>query len=526
MLKWVKKLFSRGDQSVTDDILKYPVGKRYYPDFHNIRKNYIDIDAQKVIGRLNQFGFKAYIVGGCVRDLLLKRRPKDYDIVTNATPAEVKKIFVNSRLIGKRFRIVHVVFKGNKIIEVSTARSLPSSRKGAKDEADLLLHRDNEFGTFKEDAARRDFTINSLFFDLRNESIVDYTGGYEDIQHKIVRIIGDENVSLPEDPVRMIRAVKFAAILNFDIHENLEKGIRKHRKLIQKASAPRLHEEYNKIFRTGQTYTIFKRMADLGLFDALFPDLARKSKEVYEEWPKNFDTSIMGKSLQIADRMISEHEDINTTIYFAILGAVFVQDLFDTDPRDRGFEREIKNRMEVVSKDLGLTRNESESIMQIYNAQRQFYQEESDNKTWVRNFKNKPFFQEAFIVYKIFVRAKEDDKGIQRALFWEIGMRKKLKFAIRKIVNKGLEDTPGGSSYQGSSHGSHGARSHGGVPREPQGGRSSQGGGRRRRSFKKPDNRQNRRPENKSADRPDSGSQNRPEGSSQGRPEARPDSGE
>ncbi|MDH4262596.1 MAG: CCA tRNA nucleotidyltransferase [Spirochaetia bacterium] len=453
MLKWIKNLFFRGDQSVTDDILKYPVGKRYYPDFHNIRKNYIDIDAQKVIGRLNQFGFKAYIVGGCVRDLLLKRRPKDYDIVTNATPAEVKKIFVNSRLIGKRFRIVHVVFKGNKIIEVATARSLPSSRKGARDESDLLLQRDNEFGTFKEDAARRDFTINSLFFDIRNESIIDYTGGYEDIQNKIVRIIGDENISLPEDPVRMLRAVKFAGILDFEIHENLEKGIRKHKKLIQKASAPRLHEEYNKIFRTGHTFTIFKKMAELGLFDALFPDLAKKNKELYDDWPKSFEDSLMGKSLKISDRMINEHEDINTTIYFAILGAGFMLDLFDTNPRDRGFEREIKSRMEVVSKDLGLTRNESESILQIYNAQRQFYQEESDNKAWVRNFKNKPFFQEAFILYKISVRANNDDAGIQRALFWEIGMRKKLKFAIRKVMNRSIEDSFGGQNQYSAPHG-------------------------------------------------------------------------
>ncbi|MDH4199258.1 MAG: CCA tRNA nucleotidyltransferase [Spirochaetia bacterium] len=439
MLKWVKKLLFRRDHSSPDDILKYPAGKRYYSDFHNIRKNYIDLDAQKVIGRLNQFGYKAYIVGGCVRDLLLNRRPKDYDIVTNATPVEVKKIFVNSRLIGKRFRIVHVVFKNNKIIEVSTARSLPSSRKDARDESELLLIRDNEFGTFKDDAARRDFTINSLFFDLRNETIIDYTGGYEDIKNKIVRIIGSENISLPEDPVRMLRAVKFASTLNFQIHADLEKGIRRYRKLIQTASAPRLHEEFNKIFRTAHTADIFKKMAELGLFDSLFPDLGKKCKED-QEWPKSFDTSFLGKCLRIGDRMISEHEDINTTVYFALMGSVFMLDLFNSNPRDRGIEREIKNRMEIVSKDLGLTRNESERILQIYNAQRQFYQEQLENRTWVRNFKNKIFFQEAFIVYKISVRANDDDQGIQRALFWEIGMRKKLQSAIRKVVNKGLED--------------------------------------------------------------------------------------
>lgn len=441
MLRWIKKLIIPKNYLSPEDILKYPNGKRYYADFHHIRKSYIDPDAQKVIGRLNQFGYKAYIVGGCVRDLLLNRRPKDYDIVTNATPVEVKKIFVNSRLIGKRFRIVHVVFKGNKIIEVSTARSLPSNRKNARDESELLLHRDNEFGTFKDDAARRDFSINSLFFDIRNETIIDYTGGYEDIQNSLIRIIGNENISLPEDPVRMLRAVKFGSTLNFNIHPDLEKGIRKHKKLIKNASAPRLHEEFNKIFRTGNSAGIFGKMAELGLLEALFPALYKKCLETEKEWPQNFHESFIGKCLHIGDRMISEHEDINTTIYYAIMGAVFMLDLFEKHPKDRSVEKEIKSRMETVSNDLGLTRNEAERITSLYIAQRNFFQELDENKPWIKSFKNKIFFQEAFILYKITVRARNDDAGIQRALFWEIGMRKKLRFAIRKITTKSIEDS-------------------------------------------------------------------------------------
>ena len=181
MLSLIKRVFSGKKSQNAEEILKYPQGKRYYPDFHHIRKSNLDEDAVKVINRLHQFSFKAYVVGGCVRDMLLGRSPKDYDIVTNAKPNEIKKIFANSRLIGKRFKIVHIVFRGNKIIEVSTARSLPESRKMAKDNDDLLLTKDNEFGSFKDDAARRDFTINSLFFDVRNETILDYSGGYDDL---------------------------------------------------------------------------------------------------------------------------------------------------------------------------------------------------------------------------------------------------------------------------------------------------------------------------------------------------------
>jgi hypothetical protein len=194
-------------------------------------------------------------------------------------------------------------------------------------------------------------------------------------------------------------------------------------------------------------------MADLGLFDSLFPELSKKCKEMNSKWPEGFHESFTGKCFQISDRMIMEHEDMNTTIYYSILGSVFMLDLFNTHPRERGVEREIKSRMTMVAKDLGLTRNESERISHIYNAQRNFYQEQSENKTWVKNFKNKSFFQEAFILYKIVVRAKEDDQGIQRALFWEIGMRKKLQFAIRKVVTKSLgenTDNRGHSRQTGS----------------------------------------------------------------------------
>ncbi|MES0490457.1 MAG: polynucleotide adenylyltransferase PcnB [Leptospirales bacterium] len=441
MLSWIKNLFIRTTGSNSDKILKYPAGRRYYSDFHNIRKSHIDPDAQKVIGRLSQFGFKAYIVGGCVRDLLLSRQPKDYDIVTNATPAEVRKLFVNSRVIGRRFKIVHVVFKGNKIIEVSTARSLPSTRKTAKKKDELLLTRDNEFGTFKEDAARRDFTLNSLFFDIRNESIIDYTGGYEDITQKIVRTIGDENVSLPEDPVRMLRAVKFASLLEFALHPRLIKGIKRNKKHIQKASTARLHEEYNKIFRTGQTYNIIKSLVELSLFDWMFPTIAKKNAEKDSKWTTRFEEVQIGKQLFLADRMIAEHEDVNTMVYYSIFAGSVAEEFFTMDPKDRSIEPKLKDLIEGVSQELGLSRRESERMVQIFSGQRSFSSEVPDDAlqdmaesvTWVETFKNKAHFIETFVFYKLRMRASQNQEGIQRALYWEIGLRKKLPQSIRKI---------------------------------------------------------------------------------------------
>ncbi|EMP09480.1 tRNA nucleotidyltransferase/poly(A) polymerase family protein, partial [Leptospira interrogans serovar Pyrogenes str. 200701872] len=222
-MKFLSNLFKKKIGSV-EDILSHPDGKRYYRDAHLIRKNMIDEDAVKIIHRLNKFGFKAYIVGGGVRDLLLGRKPKDFDVVTNATPNQIKKIFNNCRIIGRRFKIVHILFRG-KVIEVSTFRSLPDYRLGkAVEDQDYLIKRDNKFGTPQEDAARRDFTINSLYYDVRNDSIIDYVGGFEDIRNKVLRVIGDPDISFREDPVRMLRAVKFAEILGLNIEKTTAKA--------------------------------------------------------------------------------------------------------------------------------------------------------------------------------------------------------------------------------------------------------------------------------------------------------------
>src|SRR3954463_4269788 len=234
---------------------------------HAISRKEIDPDALKVLYRLHQNNYVAYLVGGSVRDLLLGRRPKDFDIGTNAHPYQVKRLFKNCWIIGRRFRLAHVRF-GTKTIEVATfRRQLTAAELAAPDDRaapdgipitdtsdpDRLLHRDNTFGTPEEDAFRRDFTINALFYDIADFSIIDYVGGLDDLHAGLVRSIGDPDVRLKEDPVRMIRAIALAARLDFTIEPTLLASIREHRREIAKSSLPRLLEEYYKILRAGSS---------------------------------------------------------------------------------------------------------------------------------------------------------------------------------------------------------------------------------------------------------------------------------
>jgi poly(A) polymerase len=252
---------------------------------HPLSRRDVDADALKVLYRLRQGDHTAYLVGGSVRDLLLGRRPKDFDIGTSAHPYQVKKLFRNCWIIGRRFRLAHVKF-GNKVIEVATfRRQVEAGEEVVQDgvpapdpstpEGEHLIHHDNTFGTPEEDAFRRDFTINALFYDIATFSIIDYVGGLEDVRAGIVRSIGDPDVRLREDPVRMLRAVALAARLNFAIDAPLLEAIRANRHEIAKSSLPRLLEEYYKILRAGASEQAFRALAELGLLEPISPELHR-----------------------------------------------------------------------------------------------------------------------------------------------------------------------------------------------------------------------------------------------------------
>ena len=257
---------------------------------HPISRRDIDADALKVLYRLNESGYTAYLVGGSVRDLLLSRRPKDFDIGTSAHPYQVKKLFRNCWIIGRRFRLAHVRF-GLKAIEVATFRKIiPAGSEAepseappsphATDAADLLIKHDNTFGTPEEDAFRRDFTINALFYDIANFSIIDYVGGLQDLKDGLLRCIGDPNDRFQEDPVRMLRAIVMASRLGFRIDEPVVKAIAKHRKLMATASPARMIEEYYKILRSGAAEVTFRALAEHRLLEPVTPEIQRGAKNV------------------------------------------------------------------------------------------------------------------------------------------------------------------------------------------------------------------------------------------------------
>src|SRR5687767_4899928 len=229
----------------------------------------IDPDADRVVRKLTRAGHKAYLVGGCVRDLLVGRTPKDFDVATSATPNEIRATFRNCRIIGRRFRLAHVFF-GSKIIETSTFRANPRD----EDAPDLLIRRDNVFGTETEDARRRDFTINGLFYDVEKEEVIDYVGGLADLDARLVRTIGDPDVRFQEDPVRILRAIKFAARLDFNIEPATFAALLRQRGEIRKCAPPRVIEEIYRLLRGGASRRSLELLAETGVLEILSPHLA------------------------------------------------------------------------------------------------------------------------------------------------------------------------------------------------------------------------------------------------------------
>jgi poly(A) polymerase len=240
----------------------------------------IDGDATKVVQRLRRFDHAAYLVGGCVRDLLLGRKPKDFDVVTSATPQEIRRLFKNCRIIGRRFKLAHI-FYGPKIIETSTFRANPremEDEEGDGSEAetgDLLIRRDNVFGTPEQDARRRDFTINGLFYDIESKQVIDHVNGTSDLEARVVRTIGDPDIRFREDPIRILRAVKFAARCNLTIEPETYRRMIEHRAEITKCAQARVSEEFYRLLRAGAAKPSMALLLETELLDLLAPDIAR-----------------------------------------------------------------------------------------------------------------------------------------------------------------------------------------------------------------------------------------------------------
>ncbi len=270
---------------------------------HTIPRRLLDADAAKVIRRLNRHGHTAYLVGGGVRDLMLGRKPKDFDLATSARPYEVRDLFRNCRVIGRRFRLAHVLFAGGKVVEVATFRRDPSQHyevikpKIAKkiplcagpkpvrliparnvdidgEDADLLITNDNIFGEPHEDSIRRDFTINGLFYDLERGEVIDFVGGVADLEEHLLRTIGDPNVRFREDPVRILRAIKFSARLDMGLDPAVYDALVRHRPDLRRAAAPRVLEEVLRFLRGGAAQRSVFLAWDVGVLSEIAPEVA------------------------------------------------------------------------------------------------------------------------------------------------------------------------------------------------------------------------------------------------------------
>lgn len=285
----------------------------------------IDPDAASVLHRLNKAGYTAYLVGGGVRDLLLGRTPKDFDIATDANPNQIRRLFRNAFLIGRRFRLALIRF-GDKQIETATFRRSPEPDE--IDSADagtpgaLYQNADNAWGTPEEDARRRDFTVNALFYDIASAQVIDYTGGLRDLAKGVLRSIGDPNIRFREDPVRMLRAVRLSARLDFTIHADSAKAIARHCGEIMQASKPRLFEEIVRLFTYGHAEAAFKGLWETGLMHELLPVVnayvGQSGKAKSPLWRHLAMLDAAGAQLVVDDRR-SPHYVFETSLRFAVL---------------------------------------------------------------------------------------------------------------------------------------------------------------------------------------------------------------
>ncbi|HEX6642602.1 MAG TPA: polynucleotide adenylyltransferase PcnB [Thermoanaerobaculia bacterium] len=301
----------------TTEVATTPEGNVIDRGDHSISRRSIPENVLKVLYRLHRSGYRAYLCGGSVRDLLMGRTPKDFDVVTDAHPGDVRRLFRNSRIIGRRFRLVHIIFQ-DQVVEVATFRRepdravpVPHADTDVEAEEDFLITDDNTFGSPLQDARRRDFTINAMFYNIADFSVIDYVGGLEDIAEGRVRVIGDPDLRFREDPVRMMRAIEFASRLGFEIEAETYQGILRHRNEILKASAPRVSEEILELLRRGWSRGAIRLMVDAGLLEPLLPEIynAIKGDRAPYFW----------KMLEVLDRTVQAGRKISDAVLLSVL---------------------------------------------------------------------------------------------------------------------------------------------------------------------------------------------------------------
>jgi len=447
---------------------------------HSISRKWISPNAVRVLYKLKEHGYYAYLVGGGVRDLLLGREPKDFDIATDATPNEVKKVFRNCRLIGRRFRLAHIHFHDD-IVEVATFRSMmsdepeiieavpvvaaamdyavpelpvqeeaippvaetTSAAPGAKPRPprmlktdDGMILRDNVFGTPEEDALRRDFTVNALFYNIADYSVIDYVGGMEDLRRGRIRIIGDPMVRFTEDPVRMVRAVRFTALLGFDIEAETYRAMLELKDKVALASPSRMYEEVLKLFLLGEGEKTYQLLRKTGLFGVIFPQLNTWVDTESDGFPHTW----IGKALEWVDACVQSGRQVPPLILFSLLFGQYIEEkaaalrVAGIPPVD-ALNSAVTGIMVEQAVRVQIPKKISLAMRDIYWSQQRFEKREGK---YPRYFMRRPGFVDAFEYLRFTSEATGEKKDI-RAWWKEFIKRNPLAPGEEKEIQKLVE---------------------------------------------------------------------------------------
>jgi poly(A) polymerase len=382
-------------------------------DAHNVSRRDISPNALRVLYRLRETGFDAYLVGGAVRDLLIGGHPKDFDIATNATPEQIRGLFRNCRLIGRRFRLAHVVF-GREIVEVATFRANTPLADGVEAHEVEAVLRDNVFGTIEEDAVRRDFTANALYYSIEDFSVRDFVGGFEDVRNRLLRLIGDPERRYREDPVRMLRAARLSAKLGFEIEAATAEPIARLAPLLREAASARLFEECLKLFLAGHAVQSFLALEKHGLFDVMFPESAAALRSNRSGALRQ----MLLRGLADTDARIAADEPASPAFLFAMLlwpaycralARLQADGIQAPEAQQRAADRVTLHQMDMVA----LPRRFSLPMQEIWLLQSRFSQRQ---RRRVFRLLSHPRFRAAFDF--LVLRLAASDEHLEDVEFW------------------------------------------------------------------------------------------------------------
>ncbi len=352
----------------------------------------------KVLYRLQRTGHLAYLCGGGVRDLLLGREIDDYDVATDAEPRRLKEVFGNCRLVGRRFRIAHIMFRGGKIIEVSTFRKQGEEESSEEDDGNsLLIRRDNTFGSPADDAFRRDFTINALYYDVADFSIIDYVGGREDLQSRLIRAIGDPDIRFQEDPIRILRGIRLAATLDFKVEESTWEAMKRQRYRILECAVSRIREEVMKILRRDPSHSGFDLLVRAGILEVVFPKLEEFRLANIEN--KTTGEGPIFQNLAVLEDLRAKGVELSDPVLLATLTAAPVRKLLETLPPDHDVGKSLHEYLEANFKPLAFPRVVRSKVHLLHLALRYMLAEQRRKRR--RSLRRSPIFADALKLLEI-----------------------------------------------------------------------------------------------------------------------------